>query len=134
MTSDKYSIYLADRPDLQYHLKFSDIMYFESSGNYVKIYHTLPNRPATALHSIKTLKTQLENSFLRISKKHLINKDYIEKVVYRESNMISVLMKNGVELSFSRRELKNYKDGIKKKSISNNLPTNDCSKLSPLYT
>lgn len=88
------------------HVKVSlkEVYYLESYGNYVKIWleDTFILTPATLSSFEESLPI---DSFLRIHKSFIINKEYID---YLEGNML--FLKNGQELSVG----KSYRQGVKK--------------------
>ena len=75
-----------------------DIIYIEASGSYVNIITT--NKPIVLSTNIGTLQKQLSyQNFIRISRKHIININHIERI----ENNIVVIKKNVLPVGDSYR-------------------------------
>lgn len=60
-------------------MKVSEIRYFESEGNYVKV-HFEKNKPLI-LRSLNSLEERMdEKTFFRVNRKFMINVNYITKI------------------------------------------------------
>lgn len=81
-------------------ISLDEIVYLEGSRNYTFVYFKDGSR---VLYS-KTLKSfeksMLSENFIRVSKTHIIHKDFILKLC---SSTLEVTLKNGKKISMSRR-------------------------------
>jgi two-component system, LytTR family, response regulator len=87
----------------------SDICIFESAGNYVKVFfdHKKP-----LLHrSLNYMEERLPGShFFRASRQHIINIEFIKKIVPFHNNTLRVTMENGMEVDISQRQSVRFKE------------------------
>jgi len=88
-------------------VNLSEIYYFESYGNYVKVwlkdqFHLTPRTLSSFVAQVP------ENDFYRIHKSFLINRQYID---YVEGNF--VLMKNGKQLPIGKNHRSDFKQFLK---------------------
>lgn len=66
---------------------FTDILFIEGSGNYVKI-HTQHEKPLMILEKLTELQVKLpQNQFIRVHKSYIVNVSHIQKI---EGNMLSI--------------------------------------------
>lgn len=90
-----------------YKFLFSDILFIEGSGNYVKI-HTKTDKPLMVLEKLIDLQDKLPKSqFLRVHKSFIVNIANIEQL---EGNMLKV---QGKEVPISASYRQNLEDLIK---------------------
>jgi DNA-binding LytR/AlgR family response regulator len=86
---------------------FSEILYIEGSGNYVKIYNN-KEKPLLVLDKLNDLQEKLpQKIFLRVHKSYIVNVNHISKV---EGNMLKMSSK---EVPFSAHYRKNVEMLIK---------------------
>lgn len=90
-------------------VKLSEIRLFESEGNYVRLYFE-HNKPMI-LKSLNNLEERLdEKHFFRVSRKHIINLDFIEKVDAWFNGGLRVKLKSGELIEISRRQSSRFKE------------------------
>jgi two-component system LytT family response regulator len=90
-------------------VKLSEIRYFESVGNYVKVYFG-ENKPML-LRSLNKIEERLnEKEFFRVNRKHIVNMTWVEKVDNWFSGGLKLTLKNGEEIEVSRRQSQRFKE------------------------
>lgn len=86
-----------------------EVVYFESQGNYVKVYFG-SNRPMI-LRSLSALEERISSDdFFRANRKYLINLSEIEEVENWFNGGLKVKLKNGKEIEISRRQTLRFKE------------------------
>lgn len=101
-------IFLKDG-DKCWFVKLSDIRYFESEGNYVKVFFH-ENKPLI-LKSLNNIEERLNNKdFFRTSRKHIVNVNWIEKVDAWFSNTLKLTLRTNEEIEVSRRQTQKFKE------------------------
>ncbi|MFC3813344.1 LytR/AlgR family response regulator transcription factor [Lacihabitans lacunae] len=90
-------------------VNFTDIIYLESDINYVTIY-TLLGKYAKKISLKRIMKESLDQTFLRIHHKYVINSAYISVL-----NLKEVILNNGLTFPVSRSFLENIKRFINQK-------------------
>lgn len=90
-------------------VRLSDIRYFESDGNYIKVFFDT-NRPM--IHkSLNALDEKLdERSFFRASRKHIINLSWLESIEPWFNGGLMVKLKGGDKVEVSRRQSAKFKE------------------------
>ncbi len=90
-------------------VKLSDIRYFESDGNYIKVFFDT-NRPM--IHkSLNALDEKLdERSFFRASRKHIINLSWVESIEPWFNGGLMVKLKGDDKVEVSRRQSAKFKE------------------------
>jgi two-component system LytT family response regulator len=90
-------------------VKLTDVRYFESDGNYIKVYF---DKFRPMIHkSLNALEERLdEKSFFRASRKHIINLEWVEKIDTWFNGGLIVLLKGGDKIEVSRRQSSRFKD------------------------
>ncbi len=90
-------------------VKLSDIIYFESNGNYTKVF--FDKHSPLILKSLSLLEERLdEKHFFRTSRTQIVNVNKIEKVNAYSSNMFKLTLINGQDIVLSRRQSVKFKD------------------------
>ncbi len=90
-------------------VKLSEVRLFESEGNYVRLYFE-HNKPMI-LKSLNILETKLDpNNFFRVSRKHIINLSFIDKVDPWFNGGLRVKLKTGENIEISRRQSSRFKE------------------------
>ena len=90
-------------------VKLEKVRMFESEGNYVRLYFE-SSRPMI-LKSLNNLEKRLsEQEFFRISRKYIINLNWIEKVEAWFNGGLRVTLKSGEKLEVSRRQTSRFKE------------------------
>lgn len=84
------------------HVPVFDIQVVEASGNYLKL-HT-----KTAQHLVRSTMAEIEerlpgDRFLRIHRSYFVNKDFVDRCVYRKNNEYIFTMNNGKKLQSGRK-------------------------------
>jgi len=80
-----FIFFKADKKIHKYY--FTDILFIEGSGNYVKI-HTLNEKPLVVLDKLTELQNKLpKKQFIRVHKSFIINVSHIQKI---EGNMVAI--------------------------------------------
>ena len=90
-------------------VSLSEIRYFESDGNYIKVFFDT-NRPM--IHkSLNALDEKLdERSFFRASRKHIINLSWLESIEPWFNGGLMVKLKGGDKVEVSRRQSAKFKE------------------------
>ncbi len=90
-------------------VKLSDVRYFESDGNYIKVYF---EKFKPMIHkSLNALEERLdEKSFFRASRKHIVNLQWIERIDTWFNGGLMVQLKGGDKIEVSRRQSSRFKD------------------------
>jgi two-component system LytT family response regulator len=90
-----------------------DIVYLKADSNYTLFYL----QTGQVFIASKTLKqTHLEHQFslfLRVHKSYLLNPDFIDSIS-KESNKITIILKNGTKINVSRRKAIALQEYLKK--------------------
>jgi len=90
-------------------VKLEKVRMFESEGNYVRLYFE-ESRPMI-LKSLNNLEKRLsEQEFFRISRKYIINLNWVEKVEAWFNGGLPVTLKSGEKLEISRRQTSRFKE------------------------
>jgi two-component system LytT family response regulator len=90
-------------------VKLEKVRMFESEGNYVRLY--FENSRPMILKSLNNLEKRLsEQEFFRISRKYIINLNWIEKVEAWFNGGLRVTLKSGEKLEISRRQTSRFKE------------------------
>ncbi len=90
-------------------VKLSDVRYFESDGNYIKVFF---DKYKPMIHkSLNALEERLdEKSFFRASRKHIVNLLWIERIDTWFNGGLMVELKGGGKIEVSRRQSSRFKD------------------------
>ncbi|WKK78803.1 LytR/AlgR family response regulator transcription factor [Marivirga arenosa] len=90
-------------------VKLKDVRLFESDGNYIKVYFD-KNKPM--IHkSLNALDEKLDNKhFFRVSRKHIINLEWIDEIETWFNGGLMVKLKGGEKVEVSRRQATKFKD------------------------
>lgn len=90
-------------------VKLDDVRYFESDGNYIKVFFD-GFRPM--IHkSLNALDERLdERHFFRASRKHIINLGWVEKIDTWFNGGLLVELKGGDKIEVSRRQAARFKE------------------------
>jgi two-component system, LytTR family, response regulator len=90
-------------------VKLSDIIYFESNGNYTKVF--FEKQSPLILKSLSLLEERLdEKHFFRTSRTQIVNVNKIDKINAYSSNMFKLTLINGQDIVLSRRQSVKFKD------------------------
>lgn len=90
-------------------VNLSDIRYFESEGNYIKVH--FENSKPLILRSLSNIELRLkEKQFFRTSRKHLVNLSWIKKVDNWFSGGLKFTLKTGEEIEVSRRQSQKFRE------------------------
>lgn len=89
-------------------VKIDEIRFFESVGNYSRIY--FESQKPMIQRSLNYLEGKLdEKIFFRISRQHIVNLNFIEKLDTWFTGRLKITLKTGEELEVSRRRSKKIK-------------------------
>lgn len=90
-------------------VKLSEVRYFESDGNYIKVYF---DKFRPMIHkSLNALEDRLdEKSFFRASRKHILNLQWIDRIDTWFNGGLMVQLKGGDKIEVSRRQSSRFKD------------------------
>ncbi len=84
-------------------VQLKDIRYFESDGNYIKVF--FDNHKPMILKSLNQLIERLDGRyFFRASRKHIINLLWVEKIEVWYNGGFIVTLKSGEKIEISRRQ------------------------------
>jgi two-component system, LytTR family, response regulator len=90
-------------------VKLSDIIYFESMGNYTKVFFDEYN--PMVLKSLNSFELRLdEKHFFRTSRTQIVNINKIEKIIVNSTNVFQLNLCNNVQILLSRRQSVKFKD------------------------
>lgn len=90
-------------------VKLEEIRLFESEGNYIRLY--FEHHKPLILKSLNNLEERLnEKEFFRVSRKHIINLNFIEKVDSWFNGSLRVTLKSGELIEISRRQSARFKE------------------------
>ncbi|MEN8929260.1 MAG: LytTR family transcriptional regulator DNA-binding domain-containing protein [Flavobacteriales bacterium] len=90
-------------------VKLADVRYFESVGNYIKVYFE-DNKPLL-LRSLNKIEERLtEKQFFRANRKHIVNVAWVEKVDNWFSGGLKLTLKTGEEIEVSRRQAQKFRE------------------------
>lgn len=90
-------------------VKLADVRYFESDGNYIKVY--FENVKPMIHKSLNSLDERLDNkSFFRASRKHIINLSWVKNIEPWFNGGLMVELKSGEKIEVSRRQASKFKD------------------------
>ena len=90
-------------------VRLGDIRYFESVGNYAKIFFGT-NKPLI-LKSLNSLEERLDDKiFFRANRKHIINLRWVEKIEPYFNGGLLVDLKGGDRIEISRRQTVKFKE------------------------
>ena len=90
-------------------VRLSDIRYFESDGNYIKVF--FENFKPMIHKSLNALDEKLNNrDFFRASRKHIINLSWVETIEPWFNGGLMVKLKGGDKVEVSRRQAAKFKD------------------------
>lgn len=109
-----YKLKLNDRVfvkdgDKCWFVKLSDVRFFESDGNYIKVY--FDNFKPMIHKSLNALDKKLDDrSFFRASRKHIVNLSWVESIEPWFNGGLLVKMKGGEKIEVSRRQASKFKD------------------------
>lgn len=89
-------------------VRLKDVRLFESDGNYIKVYF---DKHKPMIHkSLNALDEKLDNKyFFRVSRKHIINLDWIEEIETWFNGGLMVKLKGGDKVEVSRRQATKFK-------------------------
>jgi len=90
-------------------VKLKEVRLFESDGNYIKVYF---DKYKPMIHkSLNALDEKLDNkSFFRVSRKHIINLEWVEEIETWFNGGLMVKLKGGEKVEVSRRQATKFKD------------------------
>lgn len=90
-------------------VRLKNVRLFESDGNYIKVY--FDNNKPMIHKSLNALDERLDNkSFFRVSRKHIINLDWVEEIETWFNGGLMVKLKGGDKVEVSRRQAAKFKD------------------------
>jgi two-component system LytT family response regulator len=90
-------------------VKLDEVRYFESEGNYVKVF--FQEYKPLILRSLTNIETKLEEKlFFRTSRKHIVNMKWIKKVDNWFSGGLKLILQTGEEIEVSRRQAQKFRD------------------------
>ncbi len=90
-------------------VRLKDVRLFESDGNYIKVYF---DKFKPMIHkSLNALDEKLDDkSFFRVSRKHIINLDWVDEIETWFNGGLMVKLKGGEKVEVSRRQATKFKD------------------------
>jgi two-component system, LytTR family, response regulator len=92
-----------------YFIKLHQVRYFESMGNYVRLY--FDNQKPMILRSLNAIEDKLDpSSFFRVNRKHIVNLKKVEQVEPYFSNGLLLKLEGGEKIEVSRRQAAKFKD------------------------
>lgn len=90
-------------------VKLEDVRFFESEGNYVRIYFN-ENKPLI-LRTLNYLEERLDQkTFFRASRKHIINLKWVDSVESWLNGGLLVKLRSGQKVEVSRRQSVKFKE------------------------
>lgn len=104
----KEKVFIKDR-DKCWLVPIGDIMLLESDGNYTSVYFGR-ERPMIN-RSLSQLEERLPgDSFIRASRKHIVNMNYIVSLEAIENSQLVLTLENGKEVEMSRRQSQIFRE------------------------
>ena len=101
-------IFLKDG-DKCWFVTLKDVRVFQSEGNYVRV--KFNNEKPLVLRSLNNLEKRLNpDTFFRVSRKHIVNMDWIDKIEPWFSGGLLVKLKDGEDVEVSRRQAARFKE------------------------
>lgn len=95
--------------DKCFYVSLHEIRYFESMGNYVKVY--FKNFKPTILRSLNSLEDRLSaDHFFRANRKYIINLNHITAIENWFNGGLQVTLSNNEKIEISRRQTIRFKD------------------------
>ena len=91
----------------------TDIMLFESEGNYARVYFStgLQTQRPLMLRSLNQLEERLNpNQFFRANRRQIINLQFIDLVAPTDSGGLTIVLKNQLRIELSRRRATQFKE------------------------
>ena len=90
-------------------VRLSEVRLFESYGNYIKVYF---DQQKPMIHkSLNALDERLDDkTFFRVSRKHIINLNWVDKIETWFNGGLMVILKGGEKVEVSRRQASKFKD------------------------
>jgi DNA-binding LytR/AlgR family response regulator len=95
------SIFIPDNYEYR-RIKFSDIVYLEADGSYVTI-KTTNNKYQLSINLKNLIEQITADAFIRISRKHIVNSLYIERI-NGSSLLLIDRLNHEIRLPFSKRK------------------------------
>ena len=90
-------------------VKLEHVRMFESEGNYVRLY--FENSKPMVLKSLNNLEKRLDDKeFFRVSRKYILNLEWIEKVENWFNGGLRATLKTGEKIEISRRQASRFKE------------------------
>lgn len=90
-------------------VKLEDVRYFESDGNYIKVF--FDNVRPMIHKSLNALDEKLnDRDFFRASRKHIVNLSWVESIEPWFNGGLMVQLKGGDKLEVSRRQAAKFKE------------------------
>ena len=80
------------------------IIRFEGNGNYTLVHLSTHSRPLLVSQTLKRFEDKL-TSFIRVSKSDLINPNYVQKVIIKNTKVMHIQITKGPRLLVSRRRM-----------------------------
>ena len=106
--SEKDQVFLKDG-DKCWFVTLSKIKFFQSEGNYVKVY--FDNYKPMILKSLNTLEERLDSKvFFRANRKYIINLKWIENIENWFNGGLMLTLKTGEKIEVSRRQTSKFKE------------------------
>lgn len=95
--------------DKSFYVSLHEVRYFESMGNYVKVY--FKNFKPTILRSLNSLEDRLSaDHFFRANRKYIINLNHITAIENWFNGGLQVTLSNNEKIEISRRQTIRFKD------------------------
>jgi two-component system, LytTR family, response regulator len=86
-----------------------DVRYFSSEGNYVRV--LFADQKPLVLRSLNNLEKRLDpHVFFRVSRKHMVNLRWVEKIEPWFNGGLMVKLRGGDEVEVSRRQASRFKE------------------------
>jgi len=84
-------------------VELDTVVFLEADGNYTNLFFTDDTR-ITSSKVLKSFESWIDlGNFVRVSRKHIVNVDKIEKILTNEGPVL--LMEGGLKIQISRRKL-----------------------------
>jgi len=100
-------IFIKDREQC-FFVSVEDIFAFEAMGNYTRVH--IENGKPCVYRPISAIEARLDkNEFFRASRSFIINTRYIVNIAAQDNGSLLVTLKNGAEMSISKRQASEFK-------------------------
>lgn len=118
LTGAERFLFKSDNDDIELQVKFEDIIFIKSEGNYVEVHFKDKNKVSKQLirNRIKAIEASLPNHiFFRCHNRYIINKNYITRVNGNARGLNLEFENSEESINVSRSKIKDFESFLNKK-------------------